>query len=327
LELSESDLVILIGDDDDPHIVAVGAALKGRDVACMTVGANANFGLVTARLGGGRVTPVLDMDGTAVPLDAVVGVLDRGRSSFPVLTDEGWQYVFRERKAFLEALPALAPRARWLNDPAGAIRASNKIAQLIAAQRAGFRVPPTYVTNDIEAIGGLLAETRGDIVFKALTWLATIDGRALFTNRLEPSIPEQFATALRPAPVIFQGRVQKRDELRVTCIGEQSFGVRIDSQERPDTWLDWRRNQQDVYYEVAALPEALGDRLQAVMTDLGISFGAFDLARDDDGEIVFFEVNPAGNWLWLEERLDLPISEAVADWLATAVDSRPACLE
>jgi glutathione synthase/RimK-type ligase-like ATP-grasp enzyme len=319
---ARSDLVVLIGDDDDPHVVAVGAALERRGVAQVTIGVNANFGLVAAMLAGDRVAPVLRLDGAMVPLDDVVGVLDRGRSSVPVLTDERWQYVFRERKAFLEALPALARRARWLNDPAAAVCASNKVAQLLAAQRAGFRVPPTYVTNDVEVIRELLADTGGDIVFKALTWLATVDGRVLFTNRLEPSVPEEFAAALRPAPVIFQERVRKRDELRVTCIGERSFGVRIVSQERPDTALDWRRNQEDVGYEAALLPQALEDRLHAVMADLGISFGAFDLARDDDGEVVFFEVNPTGNWLWLEERLDLPISEAVADWLARAVDDR-----
>ena len=315
---ARSTCVLLIGDDDDPHLAAVSAELDGRGINHLTLGVNSNFGLVAAALDESAAAPRLRLDAGDVRLDEITGVLDRGRSSMPILTDERWQYVFRERKAFLEALAALAPVARWLNPPGAAVRASNKVAQLLAARRAGLRIPRTEITNDIEVLRSLVAETDGNLVFKALTWLATVDGRVLFTTALGADISDAFAAALRPAPVIFQERVAKQYELRVTCVGGRSFAARIESQERDDTSLDWRRNQEDVRYMPYVLPAALEEQLQAILSDLGIAFGAFDLARDEGGEYVFFEVNPSGNWLWLEEALGLPISRAVAEWLANA---------
>jgi glutathione synthase/RimK-type ligase-like ATP-grasp enzyme len=51
------------------------------------------------------------------------------------------------------------------------------------------------------------------------------------------------------------------------------------------------------------------------MESLGLTFGAIDLIQKPDGEFVFLEVNPNGQWLWLERMLNLGISQAVAEWL------------
>ena len=41
---------------------------------------------------------------------------------------------------------------------------------------------------------------------------------------------------------------------------------------------------------------------------------ALDFIRTPHGAYVFLEVNPNGQWLWLEDRLGFPISQRVADW-------------
>jgi len=78
----------------------------------------------------------------------IVAVWDRARSSTPILEDEAWQYVFRERKAFIESLQAFANTRRWMNPLQSSFLASNKIAQLLAAKAAGLEIPVTLVTND-----------------------------------------------------------------------------------------------------------------------------------------------------------------------------------
>jgi hypothetical protein len=45
---------------------------------------------------------------------------------------------------------------------------------------------------------------------------------------------------------------------------------------------------------------------------MGLKFGAFDLVERPDGQIVFLECNPNGQYGWLEEDLGLPISESIA---------------
>jgi glutathione synthase/RimK-type ligase-like ATP-grasp enzyme len=51
------------------------------------------------------------------------------------------------------------------------------------------------------------------------------------------------------------------------------------------------------------------------MKTLGLSFGALDLILTPQGEYVFLEVNPSGQWVWIEDKLDLPISRSIAEWL------------
>ncbi len=53
-----------------------------------------------------------------------------------------------------------------------------------------------------------------------------------------------------------------------------------------------------------------------MMKRLDLSFGTIDLVETPEGDYVFLEVNPSGQWLWLDDKLDLGISDAVASWLA-----------
>ena len=59
------------------------------------------------------------------------------------------------------------------------------------------------------------------------------------------------------------------------------------------------------------------------MARLGLRYGAVDLRRTPDGRYVFFEVNPAGQWLFVEERTGLPITERVAALLGALDDDDP----
>ncbi len=52
------------------------------------------------------------------------------------------------------------------------------------------------------------------------------------------------------------------------------------------------------------------------MRSLGLAFGALDFIRTPEGEWVFLEVNPNGQWLWLDDMLSLGITDAIASWLA-----------
>ena len=52
------------------------------------------------------------------------------------------------------------------------------------------------------------------------------------------------------------------------------------------------------------------------MKRASLAYGAFDFVVTRDGDVVFLECNPGGQWLWLEKATNLPISQAVADLLA-----------
>ena len=202
-----------------------------------------------------------------------------------------------------------------MNDPWSQERARNKILQLEAARACGWRIPRTVCTNNPSAVTATF-ERSDEVIYKPLTWLATETGEVLFANVIPWSSFEAHANAIRVVPGIYQERIAKACEYRVTVVAGELFAVRIFSQARNDTKLDWRRNQFDVEYEVCTLPDQVGTAITQVMNDLDLVFGAFDLIEDPAGEFVFLEVNPAGNWLWLEQRLHIPISDRIASFLA-----------
>ena len=43
------------------------------------------------------------------------------------------------------------------------------------------------------------------------------------------------------------------------------------------------------------------------------AFGAFDFIVTPENEWIFLEVNPNGQWLWLEQSLSLDISKKILD--------------
>jgi glutathione synthase/RimK-type ligase-like ATP-grasp enzyme len=60
------------------------------------------------------------------------------------------------------------------------------------------------------------------------------------------------------------------------------------------------------------LPTAVTDKLRLLMQRLGLVYGAIDMRLSDTGEYVFFEVNPAGQWLFVENAPGQPIARALA---------------
>jgi glutathione synthase/RimK-type ligase-like ATP-grasp enzyme len=120
---------------------------------------------------------------------------------------------------------------------------------------------------------------------------------------------------IRITPGIFQERIDKSYELRITVIGSRIFAVKIDSQALAETQLDWRHAQHDVAYEVATLPNEITMKINAFMQSLGLVYGAFDFIVTPDGRYVFLEVNPGGAYMWVEAATGLAITPALADAL------------
>ena len=52
-----------------------------------------------------------------------------------------------------------------------------------------------------------------------------------------------------------------------------------------------------------------------MLNEFRLNFGAFDFIVDERGKWIFLEVNPNGQWLWLEKILDLSISYRIVDYL------------
>ena len=218
-------------------------------------------------------------------------------------------------------LGVLAGLPAFRVDPEAAIRgAEQKPLQLHVARRLGLEVPRTLVTNDPAAVREFYAACDGRLVVKMLSSFAVYDreGRenVVFTNPVGPEDLEDL-TGLSLCPMTFQERVEKALELRATVVGERVFTASIDSQSSARAAHDWRRDGLRLIDEWRPyqLPPEAERGLLALMDYFGLNYGAADFILTPDGRHVFLELNPSGEFFWLEDGAGLPISGALADVL------------
>lgn len=227
------------------------------------------------------------------------------------------RYCSGEWEAVLRSI-YLALGDRWLNSPLNIERAEDKALQLATAEKAGFRVPPTIVTNDFDAAARFMDE--GVTVAKAfhtsfLDDLHGRPGRVIFTTRIDvDNRPTRESLSL--APVILQREIVKACDVRATVIGDHVFAATIDSQINAETSVDWRRGSHpDLPHADHQLPDEVKSKCLSIVRLLGLRFAAIDLVLDRSEEYWFLEANPNGQWAWIENRTGLPISSAIVDEL------------
>ena len=190
--------------------------------------------------------------------------------------------------------------------------------QLREAVRAGLSVPPTLMSNDPARIRRFLEEHRGRAIYKPFypaQWDNEDRVAVLLTSEVEAEdLPGD--ETLRLTPGIFQAKVDKAHELRVTVMGAHVTAARILSQEVEGARLDWRAAGAQIRVEPDRLPEEVERACLRVLGNLGIVFGAFDFIVTPDGGHVFLEVNPAGQFLWVEDaNPEIPLLAPFVDFL------------
>lgn len=204
---------------------------------------------------------------------------------------------------FFSSLPARVVSPPFMQ------RSAIKPRQLAAARDEGLRVPESLITNDIdEALA--FVEKYGRVIHKASS---SPPHRFLDTRtwgRREMDCVEEIPLC----PIILQEQIDGPSDIRATVIGQDIFAARIDQSERysgPDSRLDLDANCQP-----HELPEEVSSRLLRIMGRLGLLFATVDLKLTENGDYVFFEINPQGQFLYIEILTGLPISSAVAGFLA-----------
>lgn len=224
--------------------------------------------------------------------------------------DQAWARV--ESHAALGGIFAAVPR--WLNHPVAIGRTYFKPVQLVEARKAGFRVPETLVTNDPVAAAKFGAEV-GEVIYKPFLHnpVETANGdRGVYTTKVPAEALDDPAIGL--AAHMFQEWIPKQYEVRLTVVDDAMFAARVDAHS-DQTRVDWRTDYDAVDFTAMQLPDAVVRHTCALMDRLDLRFGAIDLIATPDGEYVFLEINPNGQWGWIEDATGMPIAAAIADAL------------
>jgi hypothetical protein len=309
-------VILLVSHRGDGHLAPVAKALRRRGArhAVLDTGRFPWRGRLALRLGAGP--PGLRLDDRGRALDAARVRAVWWRRPRPFAPDPAIPLASHREFAYRETAEAFAGlwaclEARWVNDPDRELAAGRKVWQLELARRSGLEVPRTCVASDPRAARDFLAEVApAAVVYKGLqaapdTWRETrVLGRA--ERALLP--------LLRHAPAIFQERIPGVD-VRVTAVGRRIFAAEIDVRGAGYD-SDFRIVFERARVGRLPLPAAVAGPLRRLLDGLGLAYAAVDLRRTEEGRWVFLEVNPSGQWLFVEERTGQPITEALAGLLA-----------
>lgn len=206
----------------------------------------------------------------------------------------------------LDALPC-----KWINNRSADEAAHHKPLQWTMAGQVGLQTPRTLVTTRPEDAQSFITEIGlGRVVVKA--FLAMLE--AWRETRLVTAADLDRLDLVRLAPVIFQEYIEGVD-LRITVVGDRVFAAEIDAR-RTSYPFDMRMVLGESDVKPVELPAQVHSALLRLQRRLGLAYGAIDMRRTADGRWYFLEVNPAGQWLFVEQRTGLPISQAMADYLA-----------
>jgi glutathione synthase/RimK-type ligase-like ATP-grasp enzyme len=195
----------------------------------------------------------------------------------------------------------------WMNSPIADEVALRKIKQLKVARSVGLSIPDTLVTNEPDAAREFIERFGvGRVVRKAFRNIAEAP-RETHLLRAEDI---ELLDAVRYTPVIFQQFVPAYIDLRVTIVENDIFAASISSEAQYAA--DYRPGLASAKVEPYSLPSSVADKLFKLMRSFGLNYGAIDLRVTPEGDYVFFEVNPAGEYLFISRRTGQPIAAAIA---------------
>jgi hypothetical protein len=304
-------VILLAADREDVHAVRVADLLRREGNSVRFVHAS-GFGTAHSltfdpSTGGG----VLRTDDIEVAAADVSSVWYR-RPGRPVVDDDitdplDRTFAEREWQAAIDGFFSVVPSL--VVSPPLCQRAAIKPRQLSAARCAGLRVPETVITNDVDEAEAFVAR-HSSVVHKAIS----SPSHRFLDTRVWGEREVECLADLPLCPIILQERIEGPSDIRVTIVGRRMFAARIDTaagHAGVDSRLDL-----DAPCVPHVLPDEVSAALLCVMEKLGLLFGTVDLKLTETNEYVFFEVNPQGQFLYIEILTGQPISAAVAALLA-----------
>lgn len=270
----------LHADAVQAHLDTAGVEVRRLDTAELGTAAAP----VTAHLRGGRFAGSL----AGCDLTAIVGVWHRRPSTFPT----GNEVDVAELRAGLGGVLATLP---YLNHPADMAAAAFKPHQLALAARCGLAVPDTMITTQRPAAVAFAEQLRDQVVVKPMS-------RARF--RL---VDAHDRAGWDRSVHLTQRQIDTTRHIRLTVVDAAMYAARIESRH-----LDWRHDADACSYQVVDIPAKVADQVRQLLHALRLRFAALDFAVDTDGRWWFLEVNPNGQWLWIEHATGLPIAAGIA---------------
>ena len=201
--------------------------------------------------------------------------------------------------------------------------ASSKMTQLRIASKLGMKIPSSIMSNTKTGVLRI-ASNYPEVIIKPLKIGGIIDDNNLrydfYATKVTSddlfNLPDETFTQT----INFCENYEAKDyEVRVTVIGPYIFACKLDSQilNEDEGRIDWRQGyEHGLRHEMITVPTTIECFCKQFLRIFHLNFGCFDFIVRPDGEYVFLECNPNGQWGWIEDELGITsMREAIVDCL------------
>lgn len=217
----------------------------------------------------------------------------------------------------LEGVYRLLSNKHWFNNVFAIRNAENKIYQLQLAKEVGLSIPSTLISNHYDSMEQFME--KGKHIIKPVHNARIKDEKLpqiVYTSEITQAIKKEEAEYNIN---YLQDMIEKRYDVRATFVEEKCFAVTIDSQELEETRVDWRKGEHILQHTPIELPREIRLKCIQLMKRMDLHYGAIDFILDKQGNYFFLEINPNGQWAWIEHLTGLPISKEIVKCLCFSV--------
>ena len=244
------------------------------------------------------------------------------RPELPLYDDEGLtdgekSFLQIEIYYTLEGVYRLLSGKHWFNNVFAIRNAENKIYQLLLAKEVGLTIPSTLISNHYDSVEQYLE--KGNHIIKPVHNARIKDEKhpqIVYTSEIKQTIKKAEAEF---NVNYLQKKIEKRCDVRATFVEEKCFAVIIDSQKLEETRVDWRKGEHILHHTPIELPREIRLKCIQLMKRLDLHYGAIDFVLDKQGNYFFLEINPNGQWAWIEHLTGLPISKEIVKCLCSSI--------
>ncbi len=223
------------------------------------------------------------------------------------LTEEE-QLIRTQWTAFVRSL-CVFENIKWFNNPTDIYKAEIKPYQLYLANKLGLKTPKTIISNKTIDIG---FENQA---IKSIDTAIVSKGDEEGFVYTEIYKKEDLKEETYSSPFFLQQGLVPKIDIRVTVIENSVIAIKITSEKNIDE--DWRRYKNELKYTVFELPKKVNDFCIDYVKKLNLSFGAIDLILYNN-EYYFIEINPIGEWSWLQQNTNYPFDKVIVNSLNNA---------
>jgi len=210
----------------------------------------------------------------------------------------------------------LLSKKKWLFDRS---KMASKIEILEKAIECGLTIPKSAIISSKKALEQFEIAHGSNIISKAMKEGDHIVDKhkfhySMFTIRIDDldKVPNSFS------PSYIQRYAEKEFELRCFYLNKKIWSMAIFSQNNEKTKLDFRNYDREVpnRTEPYILPKEIHKKVIDLMESLGLNTGSIDFIKEKNGDYVFLEVNPSGQFSMTAFPCNYPLHEEVSNYLS-----------